>query len=100
MSDFNRTFIGNGNNGVDHAWGGHALVFGGAVRGGDMYGAYPQMALSGPDDSGNNGAWIPSTAVDQVGATLGKWFGIAGTDLNTIFPNLDRFAAPDLGFMS
>jgi uncharacterized protein (DUF1501 family) len=100
MSDFNRTFIGNGNNGVDHAWGGHALVFGGAVRGGDMYGVYPQMALSGPDDSGSNGAWIPTTAVDQVGATLGKWFGIAGTDLNAIFPNLGRFAAPDLGFMS
>ena len=100
MSDFNRTFIGNGNNGVDHAWGGHALVFGGAVRGGDMYGAFPQMTLSGPDDSGNNGAWIPTTAVDQVGATLGKWFGIAGTDLNTIFPNLGRFATADLGFLA
>ena len=23
MSDFNRTFIGNANAGVDHAWGGH-----------------------------------------------------------------------------
>jgi uncharacterized protein (DUF1501 family) len=99
MSDFNRTFIGNGNNGVDHAWGGHALVFGGAVHGGDMYGTFPQMTLSGSDDSGNNGAWIPTIAVDQVGATLGKWFGIAGTDLNAIFPNLGRFATPDLGFM-
>ena len=100
MSDFNRTFIGNGNNGVDHAWGGHALLAGGAVRGGDMYGAFPQMTLSGPDDSGNNGAWIPTIAVDQVGATLGKWFGIAATDLNVIFPNLGRFATADLGFMT
>ena len=39
-------------------------------------------------------------AVDQVGATLGKWFGIAGVDLNTIFPNLGRFATADLGFMA
>ena len=23
MSDFNRTFIGNANQGIDHAWGGH-----------------------------------------------------------------------------
>ena len=48
---------------------------------------------------GNNGARIPTTAVDQVGATLGKWFGIAGTDLNAIFPNFGRLATADLGFM-
>jgi hypothetical protein len=48
----------------DHAWDGHALLTGDAVRGGDPYGTFPQMTVSGPDDSGNNGAWI-------------KWFGIA-----------------------
>jgi hypothetical protein len=25
--------------------------------------------------------------------------GVSGTDLNTVFPNLNRFANPDLGFM-
>jgi uncharacterized protein (DUF1501 family) len=98
MSDFNRTLIGNGS--VDHAWGGHAMVMGDGVRGGDMYGTFPQLVVGGADDSGNNGAWIPTTSVDQVGATLGKWFGIAGTDLATIFPNLGRFATPDIGFMT
>ena len=100
MSDFDRTLIGNSSAGTDHAWGGHALVMGGSVQGGDLYGTFPQLEPSGPDDSGKNGAWIPTTAVDQVAATLGKWFGIAGTDLATIFPNLSRFATADLGFMS
>ena len=46
-SDFNRTFIGNGNAGVDHAWGGHHLVLGGAVMGGKMYWHFPQPYRQG-----------------------------------------------------
>jgi uncharacterized protein (DUF1501 family) len=100
MSDFNRTFVGNGNAGVDHAYGGHAIVMGGSVKGGDLYGTFPQLVLRGPDDSGNNGAWIPTTANDQVGATLAKWFGVVPTDVDYMFPNLANFASRDLGFMS
>ena len=85
--------------GSDHGWGSHHLVLGGAVKGGDLYGRFPVMALGGPDDSAARGAWIPSTSTDQYGATLAKWFGVAPANLGTVFPNLANFGVTDLGFM-
>jgi hypothetical protein len=38
--------------------------------------------------------------VDQLGATLGKWFGLSDTQLLDVFPNLANFSARDLGFMN
>ncbi len=91
-SDFGRTFQPNGNAGTDHGWGSHALVMGGAVKGGQLYGRFPTQALAGPDDSGNRGTWVPSTSVDQYGAAMAKWFGVsAQADLDYVFPNLKSF---------
>jgi len=104
-SDFNRTLTPNktdATGGSDHAWGGHALVVGGAVNGNDIYGDLPSLTLGGPSDvdSGNSrGRYIPTTSVDEYAATLAKWFGVGSTQLATVFPNLHRFANPDLGFM-
>jgi hypothetical protein len=42
---------------------------------------------------------LPAAAVDQFGATLARWFGVATTGLTAVFPNLDRFATSELGFM-
>jgi uncharacterized protein (DUF1501 family) len=97
-SEFNRTGDANANVGTDHAWGGHQLVYGGAVRGG-TYGALPVHELRGPDDAGDRGYWIPSTSIDQYAATLGGWFGVSDVDLATIFPNLANFPGR-LGFVS
>jgi uncharacterized protein (DUF1501 family) len=99
MSDFNRTFIGNAGNGVDHAYGGHQLVVGGSVKGGDMYGRFPQLLRAGPDDAGSNGSWIPTTSVDQIGSTLGGWLGMPQADIDQVFPNLANFSTKNLGFM-
>jgi uncharacterized protein (DUF1501 family) len=96
-SDFSRTFPSNGI-GSDHAWGAHQLVVGGAVQGKKLYGTYPALAVNGPDDT-SQGRWIPTTAVDEYSATLAKWFGVTDTNLNTVFPNLPRFAHRDLGFL-
>ena len=99
-SDFSRTFIANSTKGTDHAWGAHHFVLGGAVRGGDFYGKFPDLTVRGPDDSGTNGAWLPTIAVDQIGATLAAWFGVSSSDLSYVFPNLNRFATSNLGFLN
>ena len=105
-SDFGRTFTSNGD-GTDHGWGAHHFVMGGAVNGGDIYGNFPVLGAknannnnfdSSPNQLGN-GSLIPETAVDQLGATLAKWFGVSGTDALTVFPNLANFTTRDLGFM-
>ncbi len=97
-SEFNRTGNANANIGTDHAWGGHHLVFGGAVRPG-AYGTFPRHELRGPDDAGSRGNWIPTTSLDQYAATLGGWFGISDADLRMIFPNLMNFTPQRLAFL-
>lgn len=97
-SDFGRTFRSNGD-GSDHGWGSHAIIMGGAVKGGDLYGKMPTLAINGPDDTGL-GRWIPTTSVDEYAATLATWFGVSTTDLPTVLPNIGRFAKPNLGFLS
>ena len=97
-SDFNRTYNTNGN-GADHGWGGHQMIMGGAVNGGDLYGKMPSLQIGGPDDTGR-GRWIPSTSVDQYSATLASWFGVSASNLPVVLPNVGRFAASNLGFMN
>lgn len=107
MSDFGRTFqpAGTGVNtvGTDHAWGNHQLIVGGSVLGHTLYGLYPTLRLGGPDDTdgGTNprGRWIPTTSVEQYAATLASWYGLSSADLTTVFPLIDRFATPNLGFL-
>lgn len=108
-SDFNRTYTPNGTDdgaGSDHAWGGHALVMGGAVDGNKIFGKMPDTTLGSEDDTevvagsiqGSRGRWIPKISVDQYAATLAKWFGLED-HLDAVFPNLHRFENQDLGFM-
>ncbi|HEY0780830.1 MAG TPA: DUF1501 domain-containing protein [Thermoanaerobaculia bacterium] len=97
-SDFGRTWPDNGG-GTDHAWGNHHLILGGAVLGGRLYGHMPTLASDGPDDAGDDGRWIPTTSVDEYSPTLARWFGVQATDMSTVFPNLGRFAHPNLGFL-
>ncbi len=99
-SEFGRTAVPNSSGGTDHAWGSHHFVIGGAVKGGDMYGTYPSLALGGHDDADNRGTTIPTTSVAQYAATLANWFGI--TDPNSmlqVVPSIGNFTVSNLGFL-
>ena len=98
LTDFGRSLQPSGT-GSDHGWGNHHLILGGAVQGGKMYGTFPAPALGGPDDCGTRGTLIPTTSTDQYGATLANWFGVPGNQLTSVFPNLGKFANPNLGFL-
>ena len=99
LSDFSRNFLPNTGGGTDHAWGGHPLVIGDAVKGAQVYGTMPTLQLSGPDDASNLGRWIPTLAVDQFAATLATWFGADSNALATVLPNLSAFSPTTLGFI-
>jgi len=111
LSDFGRTLQPSGSGadvGSDHGWGNHQFVIGDSVLGGDFFGTvgpngtlFPTLQTGGPDDTSTNGRgrWIPTSSVDQYGATLAKWFGVADIDVSTVFPLIGNFTTADLGFM-
>jgi len=100
-SDFGRTLQPSGGSSVgsDHAWGSHHFIMGGGVKGGDLYGTFPTLATTGPDDANNRGVWIPTTSLDQYGAALASWFGVDAANLPQVFPNLTNFTAPGPAFV-
>jgi uncharacterized protein (DUF1501 family) len=97
-SDFGRTLTSNGD-GSDHGWGAHHFVVGGAVKGGDIYGTFPVVAMGTTDDVGS-GRLLPLSSVDQYASTMAKWFGVGDSNLNLIAPNIGNFTKRDLGFMT
>lgn len=89
-SDFGRTLTINGD-GSDHGWGGHYMVMGGAVNGGQLYGQLPSYEVGADDDSGDKGRVIPQLSINQYGAAMAQWMGLSQTDISGIFPDLQNF---------
>lgn len=102
ISDFGRTLTSNGN-GSDHAWGGNAMMMGGAVNGGSIYGLYPDLFIDNPLDLGR-GRLIPTTSADAYFAELALWFGVPTSELDLVLPNIHNFydvlsPDPPIGFL-
>jgi uncharacterized protein (DUF1501 family) len=110
ISDFSRTLSFNGS-GSDHAWGANALVMGGAVNGGRMYGTYPTFSTT---NGANNvstgglgldrgrGVLIPTTPSDRYFEEICKWFGVTNTNMPLVVPGLPALsgAYPALDFLA
>ena len=93
-SDFGRTLRSNGR-GSDHAWGGNAIVMGGAVKGGRIYGEYPEaLLLKDGLDVGTNGRILPTTSCDEYFCELLRWFGVSADQMTTALPNIENFFDP------
>lgn len=71
---------------------------GGAVKGKEIYGSMPVTGLGHSLDVGS-GSLLPTTSVDQYGATLASWFGLSATQVADVFPNIANFSTRNLGFM-
>jgi uncharacterized protein (DUF1501 family) len=96
-SDFGRTLSYNGD-GSDHGWGGHHFILGGGVKGGRHYGVAPEISITGQGQVGQ-GRLLPTTSVDQYGATLSSWLGAAPSEMTALFPNIGNFSGSNLGFV-
>jgi len=99
QTEFNRTLRPNKTQGTEHAWGGHELIMGGAVHGGDVYGTFPSLELGGPDDAGRDGIWIPTTSNQQYEASIATWHGGGNADLSAL-DGLQNFPGGNPGFLS
>ena len=97
-SDFGRTLTSNGD-GSDHGWGSHHFLLGGAVQGGRFHGQLPAVSVNGPDDVGQ-GRLLPTTAVDQLAATLASWMGVSDSNLALVAPNIGNYSVRNLGLLS
>ena len=92
LSDFGRTLRINGNNGTDHAWANNYFITGGAVKGGQILGSYPENLKD--EDSAHifSGISIPTTPLDSAWNAVAEWMGVTSeTGLDLAVPNMKSF---------
>lgn len=87
MTEFGRTVRQNGSKGTDHGTGGLAIVAGGAVRGGKVFGKWPGLR---EDQLFEGRDLMPTADVREIAAALlHSQFDVSADDLTSkIFPGL------------
>jgi uncharacterized protein (DUF1501 family) len=78
-TEYNRTLAPNKKGGSETGWGGHQLVMGGGVVGGDVYGEFPAMELAGASDVTGAGVWLPAISKRQFSQNFATWMGMPDT---------------------
>ena len=101
LSEFGRTLRPSSGGGSEHAWGNHWWAIGGAVRGGQVLGQFPGLVLGGPDDvdEDRGGRHLPTTASDQVAASVLQWLGLPVDRLDDVLPWLSSFEQKTIGLL-
>ncbi len=97
QSDFGRTPTINAN-GTDHGWGGHCFVMGTPIRGGQLVGTIPEFGVDTNKMIYN--LLIPDYSVEQYASNLARWFGLTGSQISDVLPNLERFEDIDFGLFA
>ena len=93
VSEFGRTLKANTGNGSDHAWGGNYFMASGDLKGGQIFGEYPDdLTSSGDQIIENVGIVIPSTPWEALWNGVAEWLGVhSNNDLATVLPNRETF---------
>jgi uncharacterized protein (DUF1501 family) len=95
-SEFGRTLGANSQQGSNPGWGNHQLVLGAAVKGGEVYGTFPEISAAGLD---SDGSLIPTTSADRYHGTLASWLGVPDGEVRRLFPGLAGDAGWRMGFV-
>lgn len=95
MTEFGRTARVNGGGGTDHGTGGAAVLAGGTLRGGHVFGKWPGLAEA---DLYKNRDLMPTSDVRaHAGWLLHSLFGLEKSVIETaVFPKLDMGTAPNV----
>jgi len=100
FSEFARTLNPNTGGGSDHGWGGHHFMFGGAVKGGQVLGRYPEVFNEGEGSNFalSRGRMIPEFPWDAMWHGTAEWFGIPpnSPSMDKVLPMHKNFPASSL----
>ncbi len=89
-SEWGRCLTSNGQ-GTDHGWSGNYLALGGAVKGAQVLGNYPESLARDSDLDLGRGRMLPTTPWDAVWNAAAQWFGVAPERMDKVLPNRGNF---------
>ena len=76
------------------------MVWGGGIDGGKIFGSFPNIAEGSSDNAGPSGRMIPTTSIDKFFEEMAQWFGVEGSDMDSVLPNIANFSTdPTIGFI-